>query len=99
MSKTGWRERKRQRKAVENAQKQLAIVHDAITALHGALESAGKDLQQVLAVTTRLDALLRRQDRLQRVVERAREPQRGQQENAKPRATAELIAELERRGL
>ena len=98
MSKTGWRERKRQRKAVENAQKQLAIVHDSIIALHGALESAGKDLQQVLAVTTRLDALLRRQDRLQRVIVRAREPQ---QENAKSRAAvdAELIAELERRGL
>jgi hypothetical protein len=77
--------------------KHLLTVHESMLALHEALKSGDKDTQQLLALTTRLDALLRHQDRLQRVIERAREPQ---QENAKPRAAdAELIAELERRGL
>lgn len=95
-----WRRKKETNQRVRQARQQLTIVHDSIVALHEALKSGEKDSHQLLALTTRLDALLRRQDRLQRVIERAREP-RGQQENAKPRATvdAELIAELERRGL
>jgi hypothetical protein len=93
-----WRQNKERNQRVRQAREQLAIIQESILAIHAALQTTGKDIQQLLALTTRLDALLRRQDRLQRVIERAREPQ---QDNAKPRAAvdAELIAELERRGL
>jgi hypothetical protein len=94
------RQNKERNQRVRQAREQLTIVHESILALHEALKSGDKDTQQLLALTTGLDALLRRQDRLQRVIEHARNPpQVRPQESANPAATAELAAELVRRGL
>jgi hypothetical protein len=99
MSK-GWRERKRQNKAVDVTQKQLTIVQESILALRAVLETATKDPAQLLCVANRLDALLRRQDRLQRVIERV-QTRASHHQTAESLATAnaELEAKLARRGL
>jgi hypothetical protein len=59
-------------------------------ALRVALETASKDSVWLLALVTSLDALLRRQDRLERVIEcaKARAPDQA------PKATATLDSEL-----
>jgi biotin carboxylase len=99
MSKAGWRERKRKKNAIELTRKQLAIVQECITAVRTVLETASNDPSQLLTVASKLDALLRRQDRLQRVIESA--PSRSFQEQAAKPATAnaELEAKLAQRGL
>jgi hypothetical protein len=97
MSKAGWRERKRQKKAAEVTQKQLTIVQESILALRMILETATKDPVQLLCATNRLDALLRRQDRLQRVIESAQVQKRAAKTFV--RANSDLEAELVRRGL
>jgi hypothetical protein len=96
MSK-GWRERKRQKKAFEVTQKQLTIVQESILALRAVLETATKDPVQLLCATNRLDAILRRQDRLQRVIESAQVQKRAAKTFG--RANSDLEAELARRGL
>jgi hypothetical protein len=82
---------------IEVTRKQLAIVQACIVAIRAVLETASSDPVQVLALATRVDALLRRQDRLQRVIESAQVQKRA----AKTLVTrnSDLEAELVRRGL
>jgi hypothetical protein len=97
MSKPGWRQRKRQKKAVEVTRKQLAIVQECIMAIRTVLETASNDPTLLLAVATKLDALLRRQDRLQRVLELAQMTNNQAAEAAA--VNSDLKAKLAIRGL
>src|SRR5690242_2458366 len=51
-----WRQNKERNRRVRQAREQLVIVHESILALHAALKSDDKEPQQLLALTTRLDA-------------------------------------------
>jgi hypothetical protein len=83
-----WRQKKEMNQRVRQAWEQLAIVHESILAIDEALRTSHSDPQQGLALTTRLDALLRRQDRLQRF-------QAPQKQAVEPPATDfDLAAEL-----